>query len=65
MSFTSKPHEPHRGTFKPDLAVLVNSNMLITNLISKFPKQISISSTSASKFEILELGSGRVYITVL
>ena len=43
-----------------DLAVLVNSNMLITNIISKSAKQISISSTSASKFEFLKLPYARV-----
>ena len=53
--FTSKPSQPHCGTFKPDLAVFINLDMLITNLLSFFPAVASLSSTSASKFEFLEL----------
>ena len=51
---TSKPSQPYRGTFKPDLAVFVNLDMLITNLLSFFPAVISLSSTSTSKFEFIE-----------
>ena len=51
---TSKPPQPYRGTFKPDLAVFVNLDMLITNLLSFFPAVVSLSSTSASKFEFIE-----------
>ena len=57
---TSKPSEPHRETFKPDLAVFVNLDMLITNLLSFFPAVASLSSTSASKFEFHELSYARV-----
>ena len=42
---TSNHHEPHGGIFLPDLG------MLITNLKSRSAQQISIASTSASKFE--------------
>ena len=45
---TSKPSQPYRGTFKPDLAVFVNLDTLITNLLSFFPAVASLSSTSAS-----------------
>ena len=56
FSLTSKPSEPHRGTFKPDLAVFVNLDILITNLFSFFSVvfSVSLSSTSASKFEFID-----------
>ena len=57
---TNKPPQPYRGTFKPDLAVFVNLDMLITNLLSFFPAVASLSSTSASKFEFIELSYARV-----
>ena len=50
---TSKPSQPYRGTFKPDLAVFVNLDTLITNLLYFFPAVASLSSTSASKFEFI------------
>ena len=34
-TLTSKPIEPTPSTLKADLAVFVNSNMLITNIIGK------------------------------
>ena len=52
---TSKPSQPYRGAFKPDLAVFVNLDMLSTNLLSFFPAVASLSSTSASKFEFIGL----------
>ena len=51
---TSKPIEPTPSTLKADLAVFVNSNMLITNIIDKNSLEYVLSSTSASKFEFLE-----------
>ena len=57
---TSKPSQPQCGTFKPDLAVFVNLDLLITNLLSFFTAVASLSSTSASKFEFIETGLGRV-----
>ena len=55
---TSKPIEPTPSTLKADLAVFVNSNMLITNIIGKNSLEYVLSSTSASKFEFLELPIG-------
>ena len=52
---TSKPIEPTRSTLKADLAVFVNSNMLIMNIIGKNAQGLCVSSTPASKFEFLEL----------
>ena len=52
---TSKPIEPTPSTLKADLAVFVNSNMLITKIIDKNFLWLCVSSTSASKFEFLEL----------
>ena len=54
LVLTGKPSQPHRGTFKPDLAAFVNLDMLITNLLSFFPAVASLLSTSASKFEFIE-----------
>ena len=57
---TSNSIELEFGTFKADLAVFINSNMLITKIISKSALEYVLSSTSASKFEFLEfpLGTG-------
>ena len=57
---TSKPSQPYRKTFKPDLAVFVNLDILITNLLSFFPAVASLSGTSTSKFEFIELLSAPV-----
>ena len=54
---TSKPIEPTPSTLKADLAVFVNSNMLVTKIKAKMPSGC-VSSTSASKFEFLELPVG-------
>ena len=56
LILTSKPIEPTPSTLKADLAVFVNSNMLITNIIGKSAQWLS--STSALKFEFLELPIG-------
>ena len=56
--FTSKPIELTPSTLKADLAVFVNSNMLITNIIGKNAQWLCVSSTSASNFEFLELPIG-------
>ena len=55
---TSKPIEPTPSTLKADLAVLVNSSILITNIIGKNAQWLCGSSTLASKFEFLELPIG-------
>ena len=57
---TSEPIEPTPSTLKADLAVFINPNMLITNIIGKNAQWLCVSSTSASKFEFFELpiGSG-------
>ena len=55
---TSKPIELEFVTFKADLAVFVNSNMRITKIIEKSAQGLCVSSTSASKFEFLELPIG-------
>ena len=55
---TSKPIELTPSTLKAGLAVFVNSNMLITKIIGKNAQWLSVSSTSASKFEFLELPIG-------
>ena len=55
---TNKPIEPTPSTLKADLFVFVNSNMLITNIIGKSAQWLCVSSTSASKFEFLELPIG-------
>ena len=52
---TSKPIEPTPSTLKADLVAFVNSNMLIMNIIGKNSQWLCVSSTSASKFEFLEL----------
>ena len=41
-----------------DLAVFVNSNMLITKIIVENAQWLCVSSTSASKFEFLDLPIG-------
>ena len=56
---TSKPIEPTPSTLKADLVACVNSNMLIMNIIGKNAQWLCVSSTSASKFEFLELPIGR------
>ena len=56
--FTSKPIEPTPSTLKADLVAFVNSNMLIMNIIGKNAQGLCVSSTSASKFEFLELPIG-------
>ena len=58
VSFKSKPIEPTPSNLKADLAVFVNSNMLITNIIGKNSLEYVLSSTSALKFEFLELPIG-------
>ena len=55
---TSKPIEPTPSTLKADLVACVNSNMLIMNIIGKNAQWLCVSSTSASKFEFLELPIG-------
>ena len=55
VSFKSKPIEPTPSNLKADLAVFVNSNMLVTNIIGKNAQGLCVSSTPASKFEFLEL----------
>ena len=57
-SLTSKPIEPSPSTLKADLAVFVNSNILITNIMGKNSLEYVLSSMSASKFEFLELPIG-------
>ena len=52
QSLTTKPIEPTPSTLKADLAVFVNSNMLITKVIGKNAQWLSVSSKSASKFPI-------------
>ena len=50
----SKLSEYASRTSSSDLAVFVNFDMLITNIISIFPNLACVSSTSASKFEFIE-----------
>ena len=56
---TSKPSQHHRRTFKPDLTGSINFDMLITKIISIYPDEFGLSSTSASKFCFVELENGR------
>ena len=49
---TSKLSEYASRTSSSDLAVFVNFDMLIMNIISIFPNSACVSSTSALKFEI-------------
>ena len=53
-TLTSKRSEYAHRTSPSDLAVFVNSNMLITKIIIIFPNSACVSSTLASKFEFIE-----------
>ena len=53
-NITSKRSEYAPRTSSSDLAVFVNFDMLITNIINIFPNLACVSSMSASKFEFIK-----------
>ena len=56
---TSKPIEPTLNTtLKADLVAFINSDVLNTKIIGKSAQGLCVTSTSASKFEFLELPIG-------